>query len=67
MLEQNIISVSSSPWSSPVVVVRKKDGTTRFCIDYRKLNAVTRKDSYPLPRIDNSLDSSHSKGQLSPA
>ena len=56
MLEQDVIKVSSSPWSSPVVLVKKKDGTTRFCVDYRKLNAVTRKDSYPLPRIDDALD-----------
>ena len=56
MLDQGIIKVSSSPWSSPIVLVKKKDGTTRFCVDYRKLNAVTRKDSYPLPRIDDALD-----------
>ena len=57
MLEQDVIRVSSSPWSSPIVLVKKKDGTTRFCVDYRKLNAVTRKDSYPLPRIDDAIDS----------
>ena len=57
MLDQHIIQVSASPWSSPVVLVKKKDGTTRFCEDYRKLNTVTRKDSFPLPRIDDALHS----------
>lgn len=47
---------SKSPWCAPVVLVNKKDGTQRFCIDYRKLNNVTKKDSYPLPRIDITLD-----------
>jgi transposase InsO family protein len=52
----NLIRVSSSPWAAPVVLVRKKDGSPRFCIDYRGLNAVTITDSYPLPRIDDMLD-----------
>lgn len=57
MQRQGVTEPSSSPWSSPVVLVRKKDGTLRFCVDYRKLNTITRKDSYPLPRVDDLLDS----------
>ena len=56
MLEKNIIEPGDGPWSSPIVLVKKKDGTLRFCIDYRKLNEVTLKDAYPLPRIEDNLD-----------
>ena len=55
LLGRGIVKKSTSPWSSPVVLVTKKDGTQRFCVDYRLVNAVTVKDAYPLPRIDDSL------------
>ncbi|GBN43724.1 Retrovirus-related Pol polyprotein from transposon 297 [Araneus ventricosus] len=56
MVDNGIIEESSGPWASPIVLVKKKDGSTRFCVDYRKLNEITIKDSYPLPRIDDTLD-----------
>ncbi|GBM19353.1 hypothetical protein AVEN_94468-1, partial [Araneus ventricosus] len=55
MVDNGIIEESSGPWASPIVLVKKKDGSTRFCVDYRKLNEITIKDSYPLPRIDDTL------------
>ena len=55
MLDAEVIRRSNSPWSFPVVIVDKKDGTKRFCVDFRKLNQVTKKNSYPLPLIDDIL------------
>ena len=56
MLDKDVIQPSGSPWASPIVLVWKKDGSFRFCVDYMKLNEVTHKDAYPLPRIDDTLN-----------
>ena len=57
MLKQGVIRPSNSPWSSPIVLARKQDGSWRFCVDFRGVNGVSHHDAYPLPRIDATLES----------
>ncbi|GBN05222.1 Retrovirus-related Pol polyprotein from transposon 297 [Araneus ventricosus] len=56
MLKEDVIQPSDSPWSSPVVLVKKKNDEWYFCVDYGRLKKITKKDVYPLPRIDDALD-----------
>ena len=56
MLDRGLISPCVSPWSSLVTLQPKSDGTTRFCIDYRRVNSVTKTDTYPLPRLEDCID-----------
>ena len=66
MLTRGIIQPSNIPWASPIVLVWKKDGTLRFCVDYWGLNSVTTPDSFPLPRIDDMLDQLGKRSILQP-
>lgn len=59
MLEKGWIQVSTSPFSSPALLVRKKTGDWRLCVDYKRLNALTTKNKYPLPLIEDLLDELH--------
>ena len=65
MLDKGVIVPTKSPYSSPIVMVPKKDGTNRMCIGYRKLNEMTTKDAYPLPRIGQTIDALQGSGYFS--
>ena len=56
MLKAGIITRIESAWTSPVVIVTKKDGSPRFCVDYRRLNAIMKRDRWPMPRVDEIFD-----------
>ena len=57
MLAEHVIEPATCEWASPIVLVPKPDGSLRFCVDYRRLNAITVPDTYPLPRMDECIDS----------
>ena len=61
MLDHQVIQPSSSTWASPIVLVEKKDGSFRFCVNYRRINSITKMDVFTLPRIDDTLDLAKSK------
>ena len=65
MLQNGIVGPSASPWASRIILVRKKDGSTRFAVDYRSLNDVTKKDSYPIPELRDILDKLHGSNYFS--
>ncbi|KAI3707330.1 hypothetical protein L6452_25751 [Arctium lappa] len=65
LLEKGFIRTSSSPWGTPILFVKKKDGTMRMCIDYPMLNKITKKNRYPLPRIDDLFDQLQGVGYFS--
>ncbi len=65
MLAENVVQESTSPWASLIVLAKKKDGSLRFCVDYHRLNAVTRKDVLPLPYIDDLHDKMRGKSIFS--
>ena len=65
MLADDIVEPSNSSWSNPIVMVRKPDGSYRFCLDFRKLNKVTKQDAYPLPKMENILEKLRSAKYIS--
>ena len=56
MLQEGVIQPSNSPWSAPIVMTKRKNGEYRFCIDFRRLNKLSKKDAYPLPQVNATLD-----------
>jgi len=67
MLAVGVIEPSDSPWASPVCLAKKPDGSYRFCVDYRRVNAVSRKDAYPIPDIQDAFDSLRGRNILQPS